>query len=433
MRQPLRLKHRSGKRRTDRAHAINPQLVHSAFEGAPSGSACRARPAPCCAGWRSRKAGCSVGSALTGMAARRRRAAPLSAHPGDADRLVQNSALRRHVAQRHEQLGRHQLDLADQERQAERHFVRRRRAVARRPPRHGIGDVDLGAVEPDGGEHAVEQLPGRARRRACPAGPPRVPGASPTSMISASGLPSAKTSWVARARSGDPSKASRRARKSSRLAAAAARARASSASASCAGAGGSRGRRRQGRSRRGRGGALALSSAWAAKRSTGWSFTPRSTPAAGYQSSSAAQSWSVISSFSPMLAVMSQRRGANPDRMVRRRPQRPPEASPPAGPARPKPWQGGPMSDEPVRENIRPTSSSSAPVRPASRPPSGSSRSPSTGRDVGHRGRKGGRDRRPHPLGRGDGPRRARRTHPRLARARRAGRPRRSTRTPSTS
>ena len=41
-------------------------------------------------------------------------------------------------------------------------FLRRRRAVAGRAPRHDVGDVDRGAVEADRGQHAVEQFAGAA-------------------------------------------------------------------------------------------------------------------------------------------------------------------------------------------------------------------------------------------------------------------------------
>ena len=43
--------------------------------------------------------------------------------------------------------------------------MRRRRAVAGRAPRHDIGDIDLGAVEPDRGQHLVQQLTGAADER----------------------------------------------------------------------------------------------------------------------------------------------------------------------------------------------------------------------------------------------------------------------------
>ena len=48
------------------------------------------------------------------------------------------------------------------ERQADLRLLRRRRAVAGRPPRHDVGDVDHGAVEADRRQHAVEQFAGAA-------------------------------------------------------------------------------------------------------------------------------------------------------------------------------------------------------------------------------------------------------------------------------
>ena len=41
-------------------------------------------------------------------------------------------------------------------------LLRRRRAVAGRPPGHDVGDVDRRAVEPDRRQHAVEQFAGAA-------------------------------------------------------------------------------------------------------------------------------------------------------------------------------------------------------------------------------------------------------------------------------
>ena len=61
--------------------------------------------------------------------------------------------------------GARQLDLARDERHADRDLLRRRRAVSGRTPGHDVGDVDLGPVEADGGEHPVEQLAGAAHER----------------------------------------------------------------------------------------------------------------------------------------------------------------------------------------------------------------------------------------------------------------------------
>ena len=55
-----------------------------------------------------------------------------------------------------------QLDLPLQERLAHRDLAGTRRAVARRPPEHDVGDPHQVAIEPDGRQHAVEQLPARA-------------------------------------------------------------------------------------------------------------------------------------------------------------------------------------------------------------------------------------------------------------------------------
>src|SRR5204863_9825003 len=58
-----------------------------------------------------------------------------------------------------------ELDLTLTELQADLRLDRRRRPVARRAPRHDVGDVGLGAVEPDRREHAVEQLSGASDER----------------------------------------------------------------------------------------------------------------------------------------------------------------------------------------------------------------------------------------------------------------------------
>jgi len=44
------------------------------------------------------------------------------------------------------------------ERQADLRLLRRRRAVAGRPPWNDIGDVGAAAVQPDRGDHPVQQL-----------------------------------------------------------------------------------------------------------------------------------------------------------------------------------------------------------------------------------------------------------------------------------
>ena len=61
--------------------------------------------------------------------------------------------------------GIHQFDLPLDEGQADLRFLRRRRAVAGRPPRDDIGDVGLAAVEPDRRDHPVQQLAGTSDER----------------------------------------------------------------------------------------------------------------------------------------------------------------------------------------------------------------------------------------------------------------------------
>ncbi len=63
------------------------------------------------------------------------------------------------AADAEQDIGVGELDLALDEGQADRDLLRRRRAVAGRPPGQEIGDVDVVlAAQPDGGEHPVEQL-----------------------------------------------------------------------------------------------------------------------------------------------------------------------------------------------------------------------------------------------------------------------------------
>lgn len=83
---------------------------------------------------------------------------PFAAHLDDAGSGGKHR-LHGRPAQRHHHFWRNQLHLPMEERQAERHFLWRRRAIARRTPWHRIGDIDLGAVEPDGSQHPVQQLP----------------------------------------------------------------------------------------------------------------------------------------------------------------------------------------------------------------------------------------------------------------------------------
>ena len=80
--------------------------------------------------------------------------------------LVPSKRLHRRSAEADQNVRIGELDLAADEGQADRGLLRRRRAVAGRPPRHHVGDVDLGAIEPDRLDHAVEQFAGAADERA---------------------------------------------------------------------------------------------------------------------------------------------------------------------------------------------------------------------------------------------------------------------------
>ncbi len=73
--------------------------------------------------------------------------------------------LRRWPAETDQHVRIDQLDLAQRERQADRQFLRRRRAVAGRPPGHDIGDIGIGAGEPDRRHDAIEELAGAAHER----------------------------------------------------------------------------------------------------------------------------------------------------------------------------------------------------------------------------------------------------------------------------
>ena len=63
------------------------------------------------------------------------------------------------------ELGRHQLDLALEERAADLRLLRGRRAVSGRTPVDDVGDVHVRLAQPDGREHLVEQLAGAADER----------------------------------------------------------------------------------------------------------------------------------------------------------------------------------------------------------------------------------------------------------------------------
>ena len=78
---------------------------------------------------------------------------------------VAEQRLRRGIAERDQDVRVHQLDLALDEGQADLRLLRRRRAVAGRPPRNDVGDIGLAAIEADRGDHAVEQLARAADER----------------------------------------------------------------------------------------------------------------------------------------------------------------------------------------------------------------------------------------------------------------------------
>ena len=73
--------------------------------------------------------------------------------------------LRRGIAERHQHVGIYEFDLALDERQADLRLLRRRRPVAGRPPRDHVGDIGLGTIEPDRGNHPVEQFAGASDER----------------------------------------------------------------------------------------------------------------------------------------------------------------------------------------------------------------------------------------------------------------------------
>ena len=73
--------------------------------------------------------------------------------------------LRRGIAERHQHVRVHELDLPLDEWQADLRLLRRRGAVAGRPPWNDIGDVSLAAVEPDCRDHPIEQFSGASDER----------------------------------------------------------------------------------------------------------------------------------------------------------------------------------------------------------------------------------------------------------------------------
>ena len=127
--------------------------------------------------------------------------------------MASSSCLRGGAAEQDEDIRIGKLDLALDEGPADLRLLRRRRAVAGRPPGNDVGDVGALPVEADRADHAVEQLPGAADEGQAGESSSR-PGASPTNMTRPRGLPSAKTRLVAVKRRLQPSKASSVARSS---------------------------------------------------------------------------------------------------------------------------------------------------------------------------------------------------------------------------
>src|SRR5215472_18768224 len=84
---------------------------------------------------------------------------PAAARARDAV-LDAKQRLHRRSAETDQKVRISELDLPANEGQANGGFLRGRRAIAGRPPRHDIGDVRSCPVETDGGDHAVEQLAG---------------------------------------------------------------------------------------------------------------------------------------------------------------------------------------------------------------------------------------------------------------------------------
>ena len=123
--------------------------------------------------------------------------------------------LGRGIAERHQHVRIDQLDLALDERQADLRLLRRRRAVAGRPPRNDIGDVgaccDRARSPPIMRSSSLPERPTNGR----PSMSSSRPGASPTNMMRACGLPSENTRRVAVDFSAQPSKFSSSARSAS--------------------------------------------------------------------------------------------------------------------------------------------------------------------------------------------------------------------------
>ena len=66
--------------------------------------------------------------------------------------------LSRRIAETDQDVGISEFDLAQCERETDRRLLRRRRAIARRTPRHDVGDIGRAAVKTDCRDHTVEQF-----------------------------------------------------------------------------------------------------------------------------------------------------------------------------------------------------------------------------------------------------------------------------------
>src|SRR5262249_53133074 len=82
---------------------------------------------------------------------------PAAARAGKAV-LDAKERLHRWAAKTDQEVGIGEFDLTADEWQADRGFLRGRRAVAGRPPWHDIGDVRRATIETDRRHHAVEQF-----------------------------------------------------------------------------------------------------------------------------------------------------------------------------------------------------------------------------------------------------------------------------------
>ena len=210
-------------------------------------------------------------------------------------------------AEADQEIGIGQLDLARDERAAGGRLLRRRRAVAGRPPGHDVGDVDLRPVEADRGEHAVEQLAGAADERQRPGCPRR--GRAPRRRTSRGLRVAVGEDQLGRGEAEIAAlEASSAARSSSRVAAAAAAVRGAldlrRRARPVAGPTATRGRAGEGSGVRGqRRGAVAVLACGragerqASRRSTGASSSATSTPISAYQARRSARASVVVQSL----------------------------------------------------------------------------------------------------------------------------------------